>query len=180
MGGLRQLHEGRAEPSGTKPPSGKKKPVDYRELLSEDDFRVFAQLRGRAVVATGAAAQDAGGGRVSEARATITPGAGHRSENRVIRGGSWNNTVRNCRVAYRNWNPPGDRNDNLGFRLARAQAWAGWPAPDPPRHLSVVTHMGDRGEKQADAGVLVARVDARVSARRRSTYLSREEVARGR
>ncbi len=37
--------EGRAEPSGTKPPSGKKKPVDYRELLSEDDFRVFAQLR---------------------------------------------------------------------------------------------------------------------------------------
>ena len=51
--------------------------------------------------------------------------------NRVIRGGSWNNNARNVRAAARNWNSPGNRNDNLGFRLARAQRWAGRPAPDP-------------------------------------------------
>ena len=117
---------------------------------------------------------------MSEDRATTMLGAGHTGENRVIRGGSWNNIAGNCRAAYRNANHPGNRNDWLGFRLARAQAWAGWPAPDPPRHLSVVTHMGGCGEKQADAGVLVARVDTRVSARRRSTYLFLEEVGRGR
>jgi hypothetical protein len=37
--------------------------------------------------------------------------------NRVIRGGSWNNDARNCRSAYRNNDAPGNRNDNLGFRL---------------------------------------------------------------
>jgi hypothetical protein len=36
----------------------------------------------------------------------------------VIRGGSWNNDAENCRSAYRNWNEPGNRNNNLGFRLA--------------------------------------------------------------
>jgi len=42
--------------------------------------------------------------------------------NRVHRGGSWNNhDAQNLRAANRNANPPGDRNDNLGFRLARAQ-----------------------------------------------------------
>lgn len=50
--------------------------------------------------------------------------------NRVNRGGSWANPARNARAAYRNWNHPGNRNDDLGFRLARAQTWAGWPAPD--------------------------------------------------
>ncbi|RDH84386.1 MAG: hypothetical protein DIZ78_12275 [endosymbiont of Escarpia spicata] len=39
---------------------------------------------------------------------------------RVIRGGSWNNKARNCRSAYRNWNHPDKRNNNLGFRPARA------------------------------------------------------------
>ena len=39
---------------------------------------------------------------------------------RVIRGGSWNNNARNVRAAYRNRNDPGNRNDNLGFRCARA------------------------------------------------------------
>ncbi|MEI6412574.1 MAG: SUMF1/EgtB/PvdO family nonheme iron enzyme [Bacteroidota bacterium] len=38
--------------------------------------------------------------------------------NRVIRGGSWNNNPQNCRVAYRNNNTPGNRNNNIGFRLA--------------------------------------------------------------
>ena len=38
---------------------------------------------------------------------------------RVVRGGSWNNTAANARGAYRNNNEPGNRNNNLGFRLVR-------------------------------------------------------------
>ena len=37
--------------------------------------------------------------------------------NRVNRGGSWINNARNCRASNRNNNPPGNRNNNLGFRL---------------------------------------------------------------
>lgn len=48
-------------------------------------------------------------------------GHGSNGSDRVIRGGSWNNDARNVRSAIRNWNHPGDRNDNLGVRLARAQ-----------------------------------------------------------
>jgi hypothetical protein len=39
------------------------------------------------------------------------------SANRVNRGGSWNNNSQNCRVANRNNNSSGNRNNNLGFRL---------------------------------------------------------------
>lgn len=46
---------------------------------------------------------------------------GRKSENRVLRGGSWNNNGRWCRSANRNGNHPGNRNDNIGFRLSRAQ-----------------------------------------------------------
>ncbi|WP_300449130.1 SUMF1/EgtB/PvdO family nonheme iron enzyme [Accumulibacter sp.] len=35
----------------------------------------------------------------------------------VVRGGSWNNHRDNARCAYRNRNHPGNRNDNLGFRV---------------------------------------------------------------
>ena len=38
--------------------------------------------------------------------------------NRVIRGGSWNNNANNAVRAYRNNNNPDNSNDNLGFRLA--------------------------------------------------------------
>lgn len=38
--------------------------------------------------------------------------------NRVIRGGSFNNNAQNCRSANRNNNNPGNRNNNIGFRLA--------------------------------------------------------------
>ena len=37
------------------------------------------------------------------------------------RGGSWNNTARNCRSAYRNHNSPDNRNQNLGFRALAAR-----------------------------------------------------------
>lgn len=56
---------------------------------------------------------------------------GPKGSKRVIRGGSWNEIARNVRAAARNWNHPENRNDNLGFRLARAQPWAGGPTPDP-------------------------------------------------
>ena len=49
--------------------------------------------------------------------------------NRVYRGGSWNNNADNCRVANRNNNHPGNRNNNLGFRLAfvpQIEGMAGW------------------------------------------------------
>jgi hypothetical protein len=39
----------------------------------------------------------------------------------VLRGGSWINNGQNLRSANRNANDPGNRNDNIGFRLARAQ-----------------------------------------------------------
>ncbi len=39
----------------------------------------------------------------------------------MLRGGSWINNGRNVRSANRNRNEPGNRNDNTGFRLARAQ-----------------------------------------------------------
>lgn len=38
---------------------------------------------------------------------------------RVGRGGSWFNHPRYARVAFRSWNAPDDRNNFLGFRLAR-------------------------------------------------------------
>jgi formylglycine-generating enzyme required for sulfatase activity len=40
---------------------------------------------------------------------------------RVIRGGGWNSIPRDCRSANRYRNVPGDRSDNLGFRVARGQ-----------------------------------------------------------
>jgi formylglycine-generating enzyme required for sulfatase activity len=41
--------------------------------------------------------------------------------NRVLRGGSWNNTAANCRVANRNNNDPSNRNNNNGFRVVLSQ-----------------------------------------------------------
>ena len=46
--------------------------------------------------------------------------------NRVLRGGSWINNGRNARAAQCNANDPGNRNDNIGFRLAQAREVAGW------------------------------------------------------
>ena len=38
---------------------------------------------------------------------------------RVLRGGSWNNTEQNVRVAFRNNNTPTNTNNNNGFRCAK-------------------------------------------------------------
>lgn len=46
---------------------------------------------------------------------------GKRGSNRVIRGGSWNNDAQNCRSANRNNNAPGNRNNDVGFRLASSR-----------------------------------------------------------
>ena len=43
-----------------------------------------------------------------------------KGQNRVLRGGSWNNNGRNLRSANRNANEPDERNHNIGFRLAGA------------------------------------------------------------
>ncbi|GHT84316.1 hypothetical protein FACS18947_1600 [Bacteroidia bacterium] len=45
-------------------------------------------------------------------------GLNTKGSNRVNRGGSWNNNAQNVRVPNRNNNSPGNRNNNLGFRLA--------------------------------------------------------------
>lgn len=83
---------------------------------------------------------------------------------RVIRGGSWNSNARNVRAANRNANDPGNRNDNLGFRLARALKWANGSASDQTWAASTVFTSG--GETQAGAGVEVAIADALSKPRR--------------
>ena len=40
--------------------------------------------------------------------------------NRVIRGGSWYSSARDCRSAVRNWYSPERRNNILGFRVLRS------------------------------------------------------------
>ena len=42
--------------------------------------------------------------------------------NRVKRGGNWDNNARNCRASNRNNTTPNNRNNNLGFRLARSSS----------------------------------------------------------
>jgi len=40
-------------------------------------------------------------------------------DNRVKRGGSWNNASGNTRSTLRNNNNPDNRNNNIGFRVVR-------------------------------------------------------------
>ena len=47
----------------------------------------------------------------------VDPQGPEKGEGRVLRGGSWHNNPENCRSAYRNWNGPGYRISNFGFRL---------------------------------------------------------------
>ena len=48
---------------------------------------------------------------------SVNPQGPSSGSNRVLRGGSWNNRARNCRVSYRSYNP-GNKRNNYGFRLA--------------------------------------------------------------
>jgi len=57
-------------------------------------------------------------------------GASQTGDNRVLRGGSWINNGRNCRSANRNNNTPDNANNNIGFRLARAQCAVGMGVTD--------------------------------------------------
>jgi formylglycine-generating enzyme required for sulfatase activity len=65
---------------------------------------------------------------------------------RVSRGGSWNSYARYVRAAYRYAIAPGDRDGNLGFRLARGQVPGAEPAsgaePSPPRSGSPARAAG--------------------------------------
>ena len=65
-------------------------------------------------------------------RARIDAGERSQAAKRVIRGGSWNNNPRNCRSANRNRNAPDNRNNNLGFRVARAQRGRWIPSRTEP------------------------------------------------
>ncbi len=50
------------------------------------------------------------------------------TKRRVVRGGSWNNNRDNARAAYRNWNHPDNRNNNIGFRVLRSSHTLGPPS----------------------------------------------------
>ncbi|MCO6456700.1 MAG: hypothetical protein J5I93_15485 [Pirellulaceae bacterium] len=76
----------------------------------------------------------------------------------MVRGGSWINDGRNCRSAYRNANEPGNRNDNLGFRVCLARSpnirpGAGKVMAGPLVFLSAATAAANRvGMPQLVAG----------------------------
>lgn len=98
-------------------------------------------------------------------------GHGHKGSKRVIRGGSWNNNARNVRAAARNANHPENRNDNVGFRLARAQKWVGGPTPDP---TGVLTVRGSGRRRENGRRCAGRAVDAAANAHRRSAFWGRE------
>ncbi len=59
---------------------------------------------------------------------------------RVCRGGSWSNSARSCRAAYRLWDPPSFQWFYRGFRLARG------PAPGRSRPAAAAGVRGGEGE----------------------------------
>ena len=69
-------------------------------------------------------------------RYAVRHGEHQQGRSRVIRGGSWNNNAKNVRAAYRNDNQPDNRNNNLGFRLARAHEHSAWMAGLPVTRCS--------------------------------------------
>jgi len=78
--------------------------------------------------------------------------------NRVIRGGSWNNEARNVRAACRNGDEPGNRNNNVGFRCARAHERVGGSDSEQVR-LRGASASGAGSPKWSAAGVLVTEMD---------------------
>ncbi len=92
--------------------------------------------------------------------------------NRVIRGGSWNDNARNVRAAYRNSNDPTNRNDNVGFRCARAHERVGVSAPEQVHFRGVAGHRRP-SPKPTAAGVLVGEPEGSSKARRPIAALDR-------
>lgn len=72
----------------------------------------------------------------------------------MLRGGSWINNARNTRSAYRNRNAPDNRDNNTGFRLARAQTGAGRRMMTRPSSRPHETDLSC-GKKQMVTGMLV-------------------------
>jgi hypothetical protein len=80
-------------------------------------------------------------------------------ENRVNRGGSWNNTAspqdaaQNSRAANRNRNRPANRNNNLGLRLALPVAHRrGRRAFAEPGRIPSLAALCGRGEEERRPG----------------------------
>jgi hypothetical protein len=72
---------------------------------------------------------------------------------RVLRGGSWINNGRNARSAYHNANDPGNRNDNIGFRLAPARTTV-----DAPFDQTALRSAGPDRRRKAKALRRVSRL----------------------
>ena len=69
----------------------------------------------------------------------------------VLRSGSWINNGRNLRSAYRNNDHRDNRNDNNGFRLARAHIATGWR--NRTRQHPVMAGDGPSCQQQGCRGV---------------------------
>jgi formylglycine-generating enzyme required for sulfatase activity len=55
--------------------------------------------------------------RDSDLESAVDPKGPSGANFRVLRGGSWGNSRRNCRCAHRNWHTPNHRYDDCGFRV---------------------------------------------------------------
>lgn len=64
-----------------------------------------------------------------------------KGSHRVMRGGSWNNSAKNCRVANRNNKTPGNRNNN-GFRVVLSQLKRRGGCPLLNRYVFLSTFCG--------------------------------------
>ncbi len=90
---------------------------------------------------------DSDDGAPSDGMAWINPGAAAGAD-RVVRGGSWNDSARGVRRAVRDWFEPGLRDGSLGFRCARVPGSQAGPADAVPADATRVRPA----ERQAPEG----------------------------
>ena len=95
---------------------------------------------------------------------------------RVVRGGSWNNKPRNLRSANRNRNETGNRNNNIGFRVARTLAL---PEPAVSRGRRECERASRDGHGEPSGGVPLAPRLAGEGRRPLDQRLSGQPVFRG-